>query len=160
MPKAYLVGAGPTDRALLTLRGGELLSSADMVFYDPEVHSDILRLIPAESEQVAVSRGETHHCQKFIACVKADHRVVRLIAGDALFFRDIDDELQALASAASGASGEPRRGAGLYRGTTVGGARDWLFGRPAASFGGPRLWGHTMDSRQTTRGRRHGSEPG
>src|ERR1044072_4128263 len=46
----YLVGAGPGDPGLLTLRGAELLSRADVVVYDALVNADLLRLAPKSAE--------------------------------------------------------------------------------------------------------------
>src|SRR6266536_3932841 len=51
----YLVGAGPGDAGLLTLRGAELLRRADVVIYDMLVNTDLLRLAPANAE--LISRG-------------------------------------------------------------------------------------------------------
>src|SRR3989442_498421 len=46
----YLVGAGPGDAGLLTLRGAELLGRADVVVYDALVNPDLLRLAPTTAE--------------------------------------------------------------------------------------------------------------
>ena len=46
----YLVGAGPGDAGLLTLRGAELLRRADVVMYDALVNADLLRLAPKGAE--------------------------------------------------------------------------------------------------------------
>ena len=46
----YLVGAGPGDAGLLTLRGAELLKRADVVVYDALVNQELLRLAPKTAE--------------------------------------------------------------------------------------------------------------
>ena len=46
----YLVGAGPGDAGLLTLRGAELLGRSDVVVYDALVNPDLLRLAPKSAE--------------------------------------------------------------------------------------------------------------
>jgi len=46
----FLVGAGPGDASLLTLRGAELLRRADVVVYDALVNPDLLRLAPKTAE--------------------------------------------------------------------------------------------------------------
>ena len=46
----YLVGAGPGDAGLLTLRGAELLKRADVVIYDVLANADLLRLAPPTAE--------------------------------------------------------------------------------------------------------------
>jgi len=46
----YLVGAGPGDEGLLTLRGAELLARADVVVYDALVNPELLRLAPKSAE--------------------------------------------------------------------------------------------------------------
>ena len=46
----YVVGAGPGDAGLLTLRGAQLLGRADVVVYDALVNPDLLRLAPKSAE--------------------------------------------------------------------------------------------------------------
>jgi len=53
--KVYIIGAGPGDAGLITLRGIEVLRRADVVIYDMLVNPDLLRLAPAAAE--LISRG-------------------------------------------------------------------------------------------------------
>ena len=46
----YLVGAGPGDMGLLTLRGAELLSRAEVVVYDALVNPELLKLAPKSAD--------------------------------------------------------------------------------------------------------------
>ena len=50
--KVYLVGAGPGDPGLLTMRGAELLSRADVVVYDALVNRELLALAPEAAEVI------------------------------------------------------------------------------------------------------------
>ena len=54
----FLVGAGPGDAGLLTLRGAELLGRADVVVYDALVNEELLRLAPKSAE--IIYRGKRH----------------------------------------------------------------------------------------------------
>ncbi len=47
--KVYIVGAGPGDRELLTLRAARLLRSADVVLHDDLISPDVLELVPASA---------------------------------------------------------------------------------------------------------------
>ena len=55
MPVA-LVGAGPGDPGLLTVRGAELLAAADVVLYDSLAEASLLELAPAAAERVFVGK--------------------------------------------------------------------------------------------------------
>ena len=88
----YLVGAGPGDPGLLTVRALELLRAADVVAYDELVSQAILSLVRPEAELLPVGRrhgaGETGYRlhPEVLARAKAGHTVVRLKAGDPLIF--------------------------------------------------------------------------
>jgi len=53
-PCVFIVGAGPGDPGLITVRGQKCLESADVVIYDHEIHQRLLRLAPAEAEKIDV----------------------------------------------------------------------------------------------------------
>ena len=55
--KVYLVGAGPGDPKLITLRAVELIKSADVVLYDRLVSKKILAMIPKNAESIYVGRA-------------------------------------------------------------------------------------------------------
>jgi uroporphyrinogen III methyltransferase / synthase len=99
----YLVGAGPGDAGLLTLRGAELLQRADTVIYDLLVNPVLLRLARAEAE--IISRGRrTEFSQEqinslMIAKAREGKNVVRLKGGDPYIFGRGGEEAEALAAA-------------------------------------------------------------
>ncbi len=101
---AYLVGAGPGDAGLLTVRGLALLRSADIVFHDRLVGPGVLAMIPEGVEQVYVGKEAGRaHCEDTGAAIVAAARrglaVVRLKGGDPLLFGRGGDEMLALWSA-------------------------------------------------------------
>src|SRR5204863_4419184 len=53
----YLVGAGPGDPGLLTVRGAEVLASADVVVYDRLSVASLLELAPAQAERISVGKA-------------------------------------------------------------------------------------------------------
>jgi len=55
--KVYLVGAGPGDSKLITLRAVELLKKADVVLYDRLVSKKIISMIPKKTEKIYVGRA-------------------------------------------------------------------------------------------------------
>src|SRR5580765_1946701 len=99
----YLVGAGPGDAGLITLRGAELLKRADVVIYDLLVNTDLLRLAPASTE--IISRGKRQDVsqeelnQMMIAKAREGKCVVRLKGGDPYIFGRGGEEAEALADA-------------------------------------------------------------
>ena len=99
----YLVGAGPGDAGLLTLRGAELLQRADVVIYDRLVNPEILHYAPASAE--FISRGKRQEVsqaqlnQLMIAKAREGKCVVRLKGGDPYIFGRGAEEAEELAAA-------------------------------------------------------------
>ncbi|HLX96662.1 MAG TPA: uroporphyrinogen-III C-methyltransferase [Verrucomicrobiae bacterium] len=103
MGTVYLVGAGPGDAGLLTLRGAELLRRADVVLYDALVNPDLLRLAPPTAEFIARGKNMRMPQEEIIALLVAKARegkcVVRLKGGDPYIFGRGGEEAEALAAA-------------------------------------------------------------
>ena len=102
----YLVGAGPGDPGLLTLRGLECLKRADVVLYDGLVNPVLLRHTKAKAERTCrVSAGGERHLdqteinQRLVAAAKLGKTVVRLKGGDPFVFGRGSEEAAALAEA-------------------------------------------------------------
>jgi uroporphyrinogen III methyltransferase/synthase len=102
----YLVGAGPGDPGLLTLRGAELLGRAEVVVYDALVNQELLRLAPKTAEIIyggkragdhAISQSDLN--QLLIAKAKEGKTVVRLKGGDPYVFGRGGEEAEQLADA-------------------------------------------------------------
>ncbi len=101
-----LVGAGPGDPGLLTLRGLQVIQQADVVFYDHLVTDGVRELIRRDAEQICVGKRAGEHSvaqhdtnQMLIAAAKAGKTVVRLKGGDPFIFGRGGEELQAAAEA-------------------------------------------------------------
>ncbi|WP_268541042.1 uroporphyrinogen-III C-methyltransferase [Candidatus Nitrosotenuis cloacae] len=89
----YLVGAGPGDEKLITVRAVELIKSADAVLYDRLVSDKIVALIPKKAHKVYVGRevGDDYKHQDstnkmMVDLAKKHKRVVRLKGGDPFIF--------------------------------------------------------------------------
>jgi uroporphyrinogen III methyltransferase/synthase len=102
----YLVGAGPGDAGLLTLRGAELLGRADVVVCDVLVNPDLLRLAPNAAELISRgSRGSAEALSQeamtelMIARAREGKCVVRLKGGDPYIFGRGGEEAEQLAAA-------------------------------------------------------------
>jgi uroporphyrinogen III methyltransferase/synthase len=102
----YLVGAGPGDPGLLTLRGSELLGRADVIVYDALVNSALLKLAPKHAEIIyggkrakahAISQPELN--QLLIERARQGKTVVRLKGGDPYVFGRGGEEAVQLAEA-------------------------------------------------------------
>src|SRR5581483_11432724 len=104
--KVFLVGAGPGDPDLLTLKAAKALRSADVVLHDELVSPEILRLIPRTAELVNVGKrsGKASTAQSEINRLLAHYallgrQVVRLKGGDPFIFGRGGEELQFLREA-------------------------------------------------------------
>ncbi len=103
----YLVGAGPGDAGLLTLRGAELLARAEVVVYDALVNPELLRLAPKAAEIIYGGKRARDHAipqkelnELLIAKAKEGKTVVRLKGGDPYVFGRGGEEAEQLADAA------------------------------------------------------------
>lgn len=101
--RVYLVGAGPGDPELLTLKALRVLKTADAVLHDDLVGPAILKLIPssAQTHNVGKRCGKKKILQEeinflMIALADAGLRVVRLKSGDPLIFGRAGEEIESL----------------------------------------------------------------
>ena len=104
--KVYLVGAGPGDPGLFTLKGDRILQNAEVVLYDNLVGRGVLSRIPPEAEAVYVGKKSGNHAlsQEAIGALLAEKaaqgkRVVRLKGGDPFLFGRGGEELEGLKAA-------------------------------------------------------------
>lgn len=102
----FLVGAGPGDPGLLTVRGAELLGEAEVVVYDRLVHPSILELVAPGAERIYVGKqpGRAELGQEGINALLVEHgqlgaTVVRLKGGDPFVFGRGGEEAEALRDA-------------------------------------------------------------
>lgn len=98
-----LVGAGPGDAGLMTLRGLRLLNEADVILHDRLVSDDVLALARRDAERICVGKNvggvgtsQSQINALLIEHAKAGKRVVRLKGGDAFVFGRGGEELEAL----------------------------------------------------------------
>lgn len=101
-----IVGAGPGDPGLLTLKAADRLRAADVVLYDALVSPEILALVPDTSECISVGKRRGKHIAKqedihalLVTHARAGKRVVRLKGGDPFLFGRGCEEVEALAAA-------------------------------------------------------------
>ncbi len=103
MGTVYLVGAGPGDPQLLTLRGAEVLRQAEVVVQDALVNGALLELAAPTAEIIRRAREETSPLAALITLLlqraKAGKRVVHLKGGDPYVFGRGGEEAEALAAA-------------------------------------------------------------
>lgn len=101
--KVTLVGAGPGDLGLLTIKGYEFIKSADVVIYDRLVGEDIINIIPESAEKIDVGKESSKHkvpqsnINKLLLEKALDGKnVVRLKGGDCFLFGRGGEELEFL----------------------------------------------------------------
>lgn len=101
--KVWLVGAGPSDQGLFTLRGKEVIEQADVVVYDRLVGHSILTMIPDRVKQIPVGKIAGYHPVKqteinqiLLQEAMAGKKVVRLKGGDPFLFGRGGEELELL----------------------------------------------------------------
>jgi len=104
-PRITLVGAGPGDADLITLKGVKALQTADVVLYDALVNAEILELAPAHATKVYVGKrsGDHSYSQDAVNKLMIDYainygHVVRLKGGDPFVFGRGFEELDYAAS--------------------------------------------------------------
>lgn len=101
--KVWLVGAGPGDAGLLTIKAKQLLMTADVVIYDQLVGDAILGMIPTDIETINVGKRAGNHTMpqldiNALLCsyAKKGKRVVRLKGGDPFLFGRGGEEVESL----------------------------------------------------------------
>lgn len=101
--KVFLIGAGPSDVGLFTLKGKETLEIADIVVYDSLVGQAVLSLIPPQARRIHVGKRAGNHPvpqeqinQILLREASAGNLVVRLKGGDPFLFGRGGEELELL----------------------------------------------------------------
>jgi siroheme synthase len=111
----HLVGAGPGDPELLTLRALRLIGAADVVIHDRLVSAEVLAF--AKPEAVLLDVGKTPYGRSWkqhdidaliVRHARSGASVVRLKGGDPAVFGRLDEEIEALDAAARTSASSPR----------------------------------------------------
>lgn len=101
--QVYLIGAGPGDPELLTIKAYRLLQEAEIVFYDSLITDEMLQLIPKKTQKVFVGKRCGKHsikqdniCDLLVKAGLSGKKIVRLKGGDPSIFGRLAEEADAL----------------------------------------------------------------
>src|ERR1051326_6752421 len=91
--RVYLVGAGPGDPELLTLKGRRVLETADVILFDHLASEALLAFAPADAERIYVGKKKADHAlpqeainELLVERARLGRKVVRLKGGDPFLF--------------------------------------------------------------------------
>ena len=104
--RVALIGAGPGDAELITLKGARLLGEADVVIYDNLVSPGVMDLVASTAERIFVGKMAGNHtlpqeeiCELLVAKAREGKRVARLKGGDPFVFGRGGEEMDVLMAA-------------------------------------------------------------